>query len=89
MAIVGAGISGTYSAWRLKDSKLKIGVFEYSDRVGGRMYTKHFANAKDLNIELGAMRIRNEHRRMIKAAHQLGLHVIICSVPISVLYVLN
>ena len=76
VTIVGAGISGTYAAWRLKDSNLKIGVYEYSERVGGRMFTRRFAEAPDLNIELGAMRlIPGTHRRMINAIGDLGLKV--------------
>ena len=76
VTIVGAGISGTYAAWRLKDSNLKIGVYEYSERVGGRMFTRRFAEAPDLKIEFGAMRlIPGVHRRIIKAIGELGLQV--------------
>lgn len=39
-AIVGGGVAGTYCAWRLKKkygNKRKIELFEYSDRIGGRL----------------------------------------------------
>ena len=39
-AIVGGGVSGTYCAWRLQKKyrgKKKIELFEYSDRIGGRL----------------------------------------------------
>ncbi|MEW6043660.1 MAG: FAD-dependent oxidoreductase [Thermoproteota archaeon] len=39
-AIVGGGVAGTYCAWRLKQKhrdKRRITLFEYSDRIGGRL----------------------------------------------------
>jgi len=41
-AVSGAGCSGAYSAWRLQQAyhkKQKIGLFEYSNRIGGRLCT--------------------------------------------------
>jgi monoamine oxidase len=63
-AIVGGGISGIYSAWRLKaaDSTLSINVFESSDRVGGRLLTVTPPKMPDSRVELGGMRyIVEEH----------------------------
>ena len=39
VAIVGGGVSGIYSGWRLltADNKRKVTVFEGSDRIGGRL----------------------------------------------------
>ena len=42
VAVVGGGVSGAYSAWRLQEAqgaKSKIALFEYSDRIGGRLYS--------------------------------------------------
>jgi len=41
IAIIGAGVSGVYSAWKLKKKypNKKIVVFEGSDHVGGRLFT--------------------------------------------------
>lgn len=40
VAIVGGGIGGLYTAWRLmRSTKLKIALFEASDRFGGRYHT--------------------------------------------------
>ena len=39
IAIVGGGVSGAYSAWRLQQERgatESIALFEYSDRIGGR-----------------------------------------------------
>jgi monoamine oxidase len=59
IAIVGAGVSGVYSAWRLKqtDSKRKIVVFEGSDRIGGRLLSVAPPDNPDMVAELGGMRI--------------------------------
>ena len=48
VAIVGAGISGLYSAWRLSEPSLealgqtkplKISIFDAENRTGGRLYS--------------------------------------------------
>ncbi len=73
IAIVGGGVSGIYSGWRLltanladspllkkwagKTGKLKVGVFEGSDRIGGRLLSARppsFSNAT--TCEIGGMR---------------------------------
>ena len=58
IAIVGAGIAGSYSAWRLRNQDKKITVYEYSDRIGGRCHTVKFPNIPDVNVEMGAMRFK-------------------------------
>ena len=58
VAIIGAGIAGSYAAWRLRNQGQKITVFEYSDRIGGRCHTIKFPGIPDINIELGAMRFK-------------------------------
>lgn len=56
-AIVGAGVAGTYCAWRLQKAhgaSKKIVLFEHSDRIGGRLLTIKFGGK--LKAELGGMR---------------------------------
>jgi len=59
-AIVGAGVSGLYTAWRLlKDSGTKptVRVFEQGDRVGGRLLTWNpGGDEAGFRAELGGMR---------------------------------
>jgi monoamine oxidase len=59
IAIVGGGVSGVYSAWRLKKHhpKKKIVVFEGSDHIGGRLLSVRPPDIKDMVAELGGMRI--------------------------------
>lgn len=55
VAIIGAGISGTYAAWRLRHTGRKIGIFEQWDRIGGRIHTHRLPGMPTLHAELGAM----------------------------------
>lgn len=59
VAIVGAGVSGVYAAWRLKqeDPKRKVVVFEGSDHVGGRLLSVRPPDIPNMVAELGGMRI--------------------------------
>ncbi|MCT4780393.1 MULTISPECIES: FAD-dependent oxidoreductase [Exiguobacterium] len=40
VAIIGAGITGLYAAWRLQKSGYDVAIFEARDRIGGRILTK-------------------------------------------------
>jgi lysine 2-monooxygenase len=64
IAVVGGGISGAYSAWRLQQAKTEahIGLFENSDRIGGRLYTTTLPGLPHVKAELGGMRyIPSQH----------------------------
>ena len=59
VAIVGGGCSGAYSAWRLQQDRgadQSIGLFEYSDRIGGRLYSVTMPGLPNVKAELGGMR---------------------------------
>jgi len=88
IAIVGAGISGIYSAWRSmaadpaslrilgrpvgQGRRLRVTVFEGSKRVGGRLLS---ARAPDLSAicELGGMRFASSHKRVVGLINELKL----------------
>jgi hypothetical protein len=79
-AIVGAGVSGLYSGWRLlRDRapgtpKPQIALFELSDRVGGRLLTVVPPGIPDARVELGGMRIIDpDHVWMCSLVELLGL----------------
>ncbi|XP_064599302.1 aplysianin-A-like [Liolophura sinensis] len=74
VAIVGAGIGGTYTAWRLRDRGLKIGIFENTDRIGGRMFSVFLPTASGVPIDLGAMRYEPEnHKTLVGLLEELRL----------------
>jgi monoamine oxidase len=59
VAVVGGGVSGAYCAWRLqqeKGARAKIALFEYSDRIGGRLYTVTVPGLPHVKAEVGGMR---------------------------------
>src|SRR5712691_5256836 len=59
IAIVGAGVSGVYSAWRLKTQHpgRRIVVFEGGRDVGGRLLSVRPPDIPNMVAELGGMRI--------------------------------
>ncbi|KAI9245841.1 hypothetical protein BDA99DRAFT_576757 [Phascolomyces articulosus] len=58
IGVIGAGASGLFSAYLLKQAGYKnIEIMEGSDRVGGRIKTAYFDSTKTVYNELGAMRI--------------------------------
>nr|CAC19362.1 cyplasin L [Aplysia punctata] len=74
VAIVGAGAAGAYSAYLLRNKGQNIGVFEFCDRVGGRLFTYQLPNTPDVQLELGGMRyITGAHNLLEGVVRQLGL----------------
>lgn len=65
VAVIGGGCAGTYSAWRLQQAvgaEQDIALFEYSGRIGGRLYTVSIPGMPNVKAELGGMRyIPTEH----------------------------
>lgn len=66
IAIIGGGVSGVYSAWKLKQQNpnLNIEVFEGSDHIGGRLLSVKPPCIPDMVAELGGMRIMNTQVRI-------------------------
>ena len=92
VAIVGGGVSGIYSAWRLMhcdantseilrdwasyrpDGKLKIGVFERSSRIGGRLLSLVPPGMPNLRAELGAMHFTS-NQMLLRSLVENKLHL--------------
>ena len=57
-AIIGGGIGGVYSAWRIKQAKpeARVALFEYSDRIGGKLFSVALPGMPHVYAELGGMR---------------------------------
>lgn len=57
VAIVGAGVSGVYAAWRLNAEGRSVEVFEAGGHVGGRLLSVNPPDIDNMTAELGGMRI--------------------------------
>jgi hypothetical protein len=77
VAIIGGGISGAYSAWRLQKEKgasERVALFEYSNRIGGRLFSTRLPGLPNVNAELGGMRfIEDQHRVVASLVKHLKL----------------
>jgi monoamine oxidase len=54
------------------DKKLRVGLFEYSDRIGGRLLSLHLPGV-NLPVELGGVRFLESHKRVVKLVEHFGL----------------
>ncbi|MFP2927735.1 flavin monoamine oxidase family protein [Pyxidicoccus sp. 3LG] len=75
VAVIGGGISGVYTAWRLKQSNpdLKVALFEYSNRIGGRLYSYDMPGMPNVKAELGGMRWLLSHKIVVGLIDHLKL----------------
>ncbi len=75
-AIIGGGVSGLYTAWRLltADPTRTVAVFESSERLGGRLFSRALPGMPHVNAELGGMRyLPNQQRLVHGVVEELGL----------------
>ncbi len=74
VAIVGAGVAGTYLADRLIRARpdWRIAIFERSNRIGGRLWTVK-VDGLAYPIELGGMRYMSGHRLVQSVVDELGI----------------
>ncbi|XP_067673193.1 achacin-like [Haliotis asinina] len=77
IAVIGGGIGGAYTGWRLRDRGLSVSVFEYSDRVGGRLFTAELPVAPGTYLDFGGMRLKKRgHPILTRTATEIGLRMI-------------
>ncbi|HZY71527.1 MAG TPA: FAD-dependent oxidoreductase, partial [Edaphobacter sp.] len=78
-AIVGGGVSGLYSGWRLRQEHpdWNIAIFEMSDRTGGRLLSwLPYGPEAGLRAELGGMRFFQEQELVWNLIGHLGLQIV-------------
>jgi monoamine oxidase len=77
VAVVGGGVAGTYCAWRLGQHlgpEARIALFEYSNRIGGRLYTVTLPGLPHIKAEVGGMRyIPSQHLMVANLVNHLEL----------------
>ena len=73
--VVGSGISGLYSARQLARQypQLKIALAEKYKGLGGRTYSYSPPGHQDITWEMGAGRIRKDHRMVMQLLKEYGL----------------
>jgi monoamine oxidase len=73
--VVGAGIAGLTTAWRLRQRGVRVRVADAQPRVGGRMLSLrgHFPDAQV--AELGGELIDTDHVRIRAMARELGIEL--------------
>ncbi|HET8859981.1 NAD(P)/FAD-dependent oxidoreductase [Marivirga sp.] len=67
--IIGAGLSGLVTAYRLKQAKIPFLILEAKDRTGGRIFTKTTDNQTP--IEMGATWFGKQHQNLIGLLNEL------------------
>lgn len=75
VAVVGGGVAGLTAAYRLQKAGRSVHLYEASQRLGGRMFTRHQFNADGQFVELGAELVDTGHKDLIRLARELGLRV--------------
>jgi monoamine oxidase len=92
IAVVGAGVAGCYTAWRLQTlakeqlaagslllplfdgkDRLKVALFEYSDRIGGRLWSVALNGIPEEFAEFGGMRFYKQMHIVWNLIEKLGL----------------
>ncbi|MGH6872463.1 MAG: flavin monoamine oxidase family protein [Rhizomicrobium sp.] len=75
VAVIGGGVSGAYTAWRLRQAQpgLRVGLFEMSGRIGGRLRSIAFPQAPHLVGEVGGMRFLEVQKHVFNLVRTLNL----------------
>jgi len=73
VVVIGAGIAGLTTAYRLDQARIPVRVFEAQNRTGGRMLSlrDHFADGQV--VELGGELIDTGHERLRALCAELGI----------------
>ena len=69
--IIGAGLSGLLTGYRLKKEGIPFKILEARSRIGGRINTLNGTN--NIPIEMGATWFTNQHRHLIGLLEELGI----------------
>ncbi|MGK0379032.1 MAG: monoamine oxidase, partial [Patiriisocius sp.] len=71
IVIIGAGLSGLLTGYRLKKEGIPFKILEARNRIGGRINTLYGTN--NTPIEMGATWFTNQHSHLITLLEELGI----------------
>ncbi|MEL6141057.1 MAG: NAD(P)/FAD-dependent oxidoreductase [Bacteroidota bacterium] len=71
IVIIGAGLTGLLTAFRLKDHGLEVKIVDARNRIGGRIYTKY--SDQFAPTEMGATWLGQKHTALVELLEELGL----------------
>ncbi len=69
--LIGAGLSGLLTAYRLKIKGIPFKILESRSRIGGRIHTMY--GKDNTPIEMGATWFNSQHRNLIALLEELGI----------------
>lgn len=75
IAIVGGGVAGLTAAYRLSQAGQRVTLYEASDRLGGRMFTRRDFNQDGQFCELGGELVDSNHGALRALADELGVGI--------------
>jgi monoamine oxidase len=75
VVVVGGGLAGLTAAYRLKQAGINAQLFEASDRLGGRCWTRRGDFAEGQIAEHGGELIDQGHTEIRQLAQELGLNL--------------
>ena len=84
--IIGGGISGLFTGYKLLNTGLKILIIESSSRLGGRIHTLY---KKKLQYESGAARFHSTHTKLLTLINELDLMEDIIDLDDNIKYILR
>ena len=73
IAIVGGGMAGLNTAYKLQKAGLRATIYEGADRTGGRIFTATNLLGDGLTTELGGEFIDSTHEEMLALMDEFGL----------------
>jgi monoamine oxidase len=73
IAIIGAGVAGLNTAYKLQKAGLTAKIFEGADRTGGRMFTAANLLGDGFTTELGGEFIDSNHEEMLALMQEFNL----------------
>ncbi len=69
--IIGAGLSGLITAYRLKQQGIPFKILEARSRIGGRIFTTY--GSDDCPTEMGATWFNSVHQELLQLLDELGI----------------